>query len=116
MGHMDHPSIAAARGELPVACTLGAEDGPSRLQRWQHLHQLAVPIAQLTNGEFEVRYQPGPGVLDELQDLVAEERLCCTFVSWDVTEDAGHPILHVTAPTGSPENIEPIAAMFAATN
>ncbi len=112
MGQMDDFSGAAQSGELPVACTLGASDGPSRLQRWQHLHQIAVPVAQLTNGEFEVRYQPGLEVLAELQDLVAEERVCCAFVSWTVTEENGQPVLRVTAPTGSPQDIEPIAAMF----
>ncbi|CAN5432328.1 hypothetical protein BH23ACT6_BH23ACT6_17830 [soil metagenome] len=115
MGHMDDPSSTAQRGELPVACTLGASDGPSRLQRWQHLHQVAVPVAQLTDGELEVRYQSGPGVLAELQKLVADERVCCAFVSWAVTEDNGQPVLRVTAPPGSPQEIEPIAAMFAAT-
>lgn len=113
---MDDPSPAAQRDELPVACTLGASDGSSRLQRWQHLHKLAAPVAQLTNGVLEVRYRPGPGVLAELQELVAEERLCCPFVSWAVTENSGQPILRVTARTGSPQDIEPIAAMFAATH
>jgi DNA-binding transcriptional MerR regulator len=54
-------------------------------------------------------------VLAELQDLVGEERVCCAFVSWAVTEDSGQPVLRVAAPPGSPEDIEPIAAMFAAT-
>lgn len=116
MGHVDDPSDAAQHGELPVACTLGTSDGPARLQRWQHLHQIAAPTAQLTNGELEVRYQPGPQVLAELQDLVSKERVCCAFVSWDVTEDRGQPVLRVTAPPGSPQGIEPIAAMFEVTD
>jgi len=114
MGHADDPSDGAQHGELPVACTLGASDGPARLQRWQHLHQIAAPTTQLTDGELEVRYQPGPEVLAELQDLVAEERVCCAFVRWAVTEDSGQPVRCVTAQPGSPQNIEPIAAIFAA--
>lgn len=109
---MTDPSAAA----LPVACTLGPSDGPARLQRWQHLHQTAAPTAQLTDGQLEVRYQPGPEVLTELQQLVAEEQLCCAFVSWVVTEDRGQPVLYVTAPASSPQDIEPIAAMFTATS
>jgi len=76
----------------------------------------AAPTAQLTNGELEVRYQPGPEVLAELQDLVAEERVCCAFVSWAVTEDSGQPVLRVIAPRDSPQDIEYIAAMFAVTD
>ncbi|TWP36943.1 hypothetical protein FGL98_07730 [Leekyejoonella antrihumi] len=98
-----------------MACTLGADDGPSRLQRWQHLHQIAAPTAELIGGELEVRYQPGPQVLAELQDLVAEERACCAFVCWTVTEERGQPILRVTAPVGAPHLVEPIAALFMTT-
>jgi len=104
-----------ARGvELPVACTLGVNDGPARLQRWQHLHQVAAPTVQLTDGELEVRYQPGSEIMDQLQALVADERECCTFVSWAVTEEGGQPVLRITAPPESPQDIEPIAALLAA--
>lgn len=116
MGRMDDRSSAGQRDELPVACTLDASDGPSRLQRWQNLHLVAIPVAQLTNGELEVRYQSGPGVLAELQKLVASERVCGAFVSWVVTEENGQPVLRVTAPPDSPQDIEPIAAMFATTD
>lgn len=115
MGDVTPSSGAVEYVELPVACTLASSDGPSRLQRWKHLHQIAAPTAQLTNGELEVRYRAGPGVLPELQDLVAEERVCCAFVSWAVDEERGQPVLRVTAPAGSPQDIEPIAALFAAT-
>jgi len=74
------------------------------------------PTAQLTSGELEVRYQPGLELLAELQDLVDQERVCCAFVRWAVTEDSGQPVLRVTAPPGSPQDIEPITAMFAATD
>lgn len=116
MGHVAVPSGAAQNAELPVACTLGASDGPARLQRWKRLHRIAALTAQLINGELEVRYQAGPEVLAELQDLVTAQRVCCAFVSWAVTQDSGQPILRVTAPAGSPQDIEPIAAMFAATD
>jgi len=112
MEDVDDPSDAAMHGELAVACTLGTDDGPVRLQRWQHLHQTQPP--QLTDGELQDRYQPGPKVLAELQDLVAEERVCCAFVRWAVNEDSGQLVLRVTAPPGSPPDIEPIVAMFAA--
>lgn len=116
MGYVTDSSGAVEHVELPVACTLGASDGPSRLRRWQRLHQIAAPTAQLTNGELEVRYPAGPEVLAELRDLVAEERVCCAFVSWAVDEERGQPVLRVTAPAGSPQDIEPIAALFAVTD
>lgn len=114
MGPMEDLSPVARGAELPVACTLGVNDGPARLQRWQHLHQEAAPTIQLAYGGLEVRYQPGSGVMDQLQALVADERECCAFVSWAVTEEGGKPVLRVTAPAESPQDIEPIAALLAA--
>lgn len=100
--------------DLPLACTLGPIDGADRSRRWRQLAAEAAPVARRTEGRLEVRYQPGPGVLDELAALAAAEADCCSFVDWTVTEQAGDPTLVVSAPAGQPGNIEPIAAMFKA--
>jgi hypothetical protein len=100
--------------ELPLACTLGAIDGADRSRRWRQLAADAAPVARRAEGRLEVRYQPGPGVADELRALAAAEAECCSFVGWAVTEQAGHPTLVVSAPADAPGNIEPIAALFKA--
>lgn len=46
MGDVVDPSGFAHPAQLPMACTLGADDGPSRLQRWQHLLQIAAPTPE----------------------------------------------------------------------
>ena len=100
---------------LPLACTLGPEDGPARLRRWQRLHDIAAPVADLSAGQLEVRYQPVEGVGEELAALAAAERECCSFADWHVTTVEGHPVLRVTAIPGAPDDaVEPIAAMFGA--
>lgn len=111
---MDAVPDTAERGELPLACTLGPDDGPARLRRWQRLHDTAAPVARLVGGDLEVRYRPVPGVLEELENLAAAEQVCCSFVAWAVTETEGQPILRV-APAEAPEAIGPIAVMFGAT-
>jgi hypothetical protein len=100
--------------DLPLACTLGAIDGAERSRRWRQLAADAAPVTRRTEGQLEIRYQPGPGVLDELRALAAAEAECCSFVAWAVTEQAGHPTLVVTAPPGEPDRIEPIATLFRA--
>ena len=100
--------------DLPLACTLGPVDGADRSRRWRQLAADAAPVARRTEGRLEIRYQPGPGVLDELFALAAAEAECCSFVDWAVTEQAGEPTLVVSAPADAPGNIEPIAAMFKA--
>ena len=111
---MDGTPDRAERALLPVACTLGPEDGRARLLRWQRLHDTAAPVARLRDGRLEVRYQPGQGVREELADLAAAEQTCCAFVTWSVTEVQGHPTLRVTAPADAPEAVAPIAAAFGA--
>jgi hypothetical protein len=97
--------------ELPVACTLAPGDGAERLRRWQRLAATAAPVSQLSGGRLEVRFTPGPGVLDELRSLAAAEADCCAFAGWTVSEQAGQPVLAVSA---DPETIQPIAALFGA--
>ena len=99
---------------LPLACTLGPADGADRSRRWRQLAAEAAPVARRSEGRLEVRYRPGPGVLDELRALAAAEGECCSFVAWAVTEPDGNPTLVVSAPAGAPGNIEPIAALFRA--
>lgn len=112
---MDGTPDLAERTPLPAACTLGPEDGPTRLRRWQQLAQRAAPVSTLHGGRLEVRYRAQPGVTEELADLAAAEQSCCSFVTWSVAVIEGQPVLRVTAPPETPEAVEPIAAMFGAT-
>lgn len=94
---------------LPIACTLGPDDGRSRMHRWQQLHERAAPAAHLDGGCLEVRYQPGPGVQEELVSLADAERACCSFAAWTVTSVDGRPTLRVTA---APDALAPVAALL----
>lgn len=104
------------KSALPLACTLGPDEGRSRTVRWRRLQKVAGPVARLDAGRLEVRYQSGPGVWAELADLAAAEQTCCSFATWSVLEVEGQPVLQVVAPTGTPEAVTPIAALFGATS
>ncbi len=106
-----------ARAELPVACTLGPDDGRARMRRWQALAEKGRPSARRSGHRLEVRYEPEPGVRDELEALealAAAERQCCAFVAWEVRHDGHHSVLHVTADPSAPDDVAPIAALFGA--
>jgi hypothetical protein len=107
-----HPSAAAP--PVPVACTLTPVDATGRLRRWQRLHDLAAPRAELAPGRLEVGYEPLAGVLDELRDLAAAEQTCCAFVTWRVADVGGRPTLVVTAVEDDPDAVLAIAALFGA--
>jgi hypothetical protein len=63
---------------------------------------------------LEVRYEPAPGLREELQELAAAERRCCSFAEWQVTQEADHVVLHVATDPGRPDDIAAIAALFSA--
>ena len=104
------------RTEIPLACTLGSDDGATRLARWRALHELANPVARFEDGELEVRYRSLRGVLEELESLASAEQICCSFVTWAVRDDDGQAILQVISPANSPDAVAPIAAMFGITD
>jgi hypothetical protein len=97
---------------LPVSCRLGIGDGMARMRRWRALSGYGRPTARRRGHRLEVRYQPEPGVGEELEALVAAERQCCSFVTWDVSQDFNGPVLYVTADPGAPDDITSIATLF----
>lgn len=105
-------SASAGRGQLPVACELGPDDGPERMRRWQRLGELAQQGAVRTGGRLEVSYRAERGVREELAALAAAERVCCPFVAWEVHADQGTVVLRVTAPDDRPDDVVPVAALF----
>ncbi len=108
------PNDAPEPVALPVACTLDLDDGAERARRWQQLIDRASPSPHRNGRVFEIRFQPGPGVREELESLATAEARCCTFVEWTVVIDQGQPSLQVIAPLDRPGDIEAIVAAFAA--
>lgn len=85
------------------------------MARWQALGAAANPSASRTGRSLEVHFESGPGVHAELVALATAEQECCSFVTWTVSEDDGHPVLRVLANSDSPDNVASIAILFGAT-
>ena len=98
--------------ELPIACTLGPDDGAKRMRRWQRLADLAQTGASRTGGILKVNYRLGQRVKEELTALAAAEQECCSFVTWTVMQEGDSLVLRVTAKADSPDDVAPIAALF----
>jgi hypothetical protein len=67
--------------ELPLACTLGVDDGAARLRRWQALAEGSAPRARRNRHRLEIRWRVDADGASELEALVAAERECCAFVT-----------------------------------
>jgi hypothetical protein len=107
-------AAGAAEHNLPIACMLGADDGPPRARRWRALAEKGRAIARRSGHRIEVHYQAEPGVREELEALVAAERQCCRFVAWDVREEGSQPVLYVTADPSAPDDVASITVLFEA--
>lgn len=92
----------------------GRDRTPGSRHAPEHHGQLGVHKTTAAAPDLLVRYQPGPGVHEELADLAAAEQTCCSFLSWSVTNNEGQLVLRVSAPAEAPDAVAPIAAMFGA--
>lgn len=103
---------------LPVACTLGPDDGAQRMLRWQRLGASAQLGARLyraaAGSRLEVRYRPAAGVPTELRSLAVAEGACCPFATWEVVEEPDQTVLRVTAGPEGEGGVAAIAALFGA--
>jgi hypothetical protein len=99
--------------ELPLACTLDADDGASRLQRWRALAEKSPPRVQRSEHELETWWRLDTHGANELETLAASERECCAFVTWSVTRRDPDTVLTITADPGRPDDLDAIMALFA---
>ncbi len=88
---------ACLAADPPLPCTLGSDQIPDRLARWQAMGDHAVARtttpAGAVRGEFD-----DPDILDELARLTVAEQGCCAFFSFTITVDARGVGLEVRAP------------------
>jgi hypothetical protein len=96
---------------LPIACTLG----PAALKARREdllggLVRRAVDRVDLSDG-YRVRFTPDDNVLSDIARIVDVERLCCRFLTFQLTvEPDGGPIwLEFTGPPGTKDFL---AGMF----
>lgn len=97
-----------------AACTLGADDGRTRMLRWRALAEVARPVARRIGSVLEVSYPFGAG--EELESLVAAERQCCPFVGWDIVRRGDAFVLQIAADPHRPDDIDSFAHLFGASS
>ncbi len=97
--------------ELPIACTLDANDGGERLARWGALSARGAPSVGRDADAIVVAYPAGQGVREELELLAAAERECCLFAEWEVEQHADRVVLRIRS---HPDGLVAIAALLGA--
>jgi hypothetical protein len=95
--------------EVPIACTLGADDGGERLARWRALWASGIPSVGREADALVVTFPAGRRVREELEALAAAERRCCAFAEWEVEPEVDHVVLRIRS---HPDGLAALSALF----
>lgn len=91
--------------ELPVACTLSAEE--LRTGRAGLLPGLIASASEhhLAGDALSLRFEAHPGILERIAAVIERERQCCAFLRFElVVPPVGGPMrLEVSGPPGTAE-------------
>lgn len=105
-------SCAEASAEQPViACTL---DGSNFADRAASIRDLSRRwLRQVARAPLSIRLTYAPEAEEAVRDLVAQERACCSFLTYDLRNGTGGPVLTITAPPAAAEAAGDIFAFYA---
>jgi hypothetical protein len=97
-----------------ISCTLSSRDLTARGRRWRWLRDRAagqVAVGTIPGG-VRLRFPVGTGTEQELRELAALERECCSFADWVVTVDGDSTCLDVTSDGNAVAAIQSMFASF----
>jgi MerR family copper efflux transcriptional regulator len=94
--------------EIPIACTLSADERPARLAEIKALGRDAL-IG--TGADGTLRFRNDPGIRARLAAIVAAESRCCPFLDIELSANEAELWLAIRAPGEA----EPVARELAAT-
>jgi hypothetical protein len=84
--------------DTPVACSLGAGRLEQRLKAIAEIGAESL-IAEATDGERHLlRFRSSPETHRRLEEIVAAEAECCSFLDLGLTEEGGELVLSIAAP------------------
>jgi hypothetical protein len=94
------PESTDRSGEQPgpvVACTLTSEDLGAQAERWTRLRSEAGLERVETQDGLRLSFSDERVVEEELRALVAVEKECCAWASWDVRREDGVLVMHASS-------------------
>ncbi len=92
--------------EQPVACTLGeADQGRRKAELENGLADLIREARRLPDG-YALRFAADPAARRAVDEFVAFERQCCSFMTYSVKEEGGSVWLTMNGPEGTAEFVE----------
>ena len=84
--------------ELPIACSLNADELPARLAAMTVLGRDALVDVRREPALAELRFAAGDRVRERVEAIVAAEARCCAFLDMEVRDEPDLVVLHITGP------------------
>lgn len=98
--------------ELPIACTLDANDMTARLALIDELAADSLLDQRSTDTGVRLRLRDTAEIEQRMRELVAAEEKCCPFMGFRLDHRDGDLVLEITAPA----DVVPVVQMLFAPN
>lgn len=97
----------------PIACSLGANDLQQRLDRIAEVGAASLIDRDVEGGAHALRFRAGETTRRRLEEIVAAEAECCSFLQLELIELEGELVLTLAAPLDGQAVADALAAAFA---
>lgn len=99
--------------ELPIACTLNAGDLKQRLASIGEIGKESLIARTSEGGRHLLRFRSDAETFRRLEEIIAAEAACCSFLDLALEERGGELVLSVAAPQNGQAVADELAATFA---
>jgi hypothetical protein len=96
----------------PIACTLGASDLRQRLEEIAALGADSLLGHEERDGAHTLRFRLDDRTRRRLEEIVAAEAQCCSFLDLEVSERDGDLVLTITSPEAGKPVADELALAF----
>lgn len=97
----------------PVACSLGVGDLQARLAEIAEVGAAGLIAHDEDGGRHTLRFRIDPMTRRRLEEIVAAEAECCSFLDLDLAEQGGEVVLTLAAPEAGQPVADELALAFA---
>ncbi len=96
----------------PIACSLGASDLRQRLDEIAAVGAASLIDRDTEGGAHALRFRADETTRRRLEEIVAAEAECCSFLDLELNELEGELVLTLAAPQGGQAFADALAAAF----
>ncbi|MEA2362623.1 MAG: hypothetical protein QOD71_1768 [Thermoleophilaceae bacterium] len=97
--------------DATIACSLSADELPKRLEQ---IGAVGRDSLLSVSADGELRFRAGADTRDRLEAIVAAESECCSFLSFDLRENAGDLVLTISGSADAEAVVSNLVRAFGA--